>query len=93
VKQGYGWLPLAAGLSFWLLGFVMDLHVAEIISSLSSADTPPKIAALNIQWVKKTYWLAPYLLSIGGALVVVGGALATIGLIFARQSADSEKDK
>lgn len=93
MKQGYGWLPLAAGLSFWLLGFVMDLHVAEIISSLSSADTPPNIAALNIQWVKKTYWLAPYLLWIGGALVVVGGALATIGLIFARQSADSEKDK
>jgi hypothetical protein len=86
-----GTIVLSIGIAFWLLGFAIDLHVDEMISSLSSAGTPPKMAEMNVQWARKTYWPAPYLLWIGGTLVIVGGFLAISSYIIGNRADDKDQ--
>ena len=86
-----GTIVLSIGIAFWLLGFAIDLHVDEMISSLSSAGTPPKMAEMNVQWARKTYWPAPYLLWIGGSLVIVGGFLAISSFIITNRADNKDQ--
>ena len=83
-----GWMILAAGLPCCLMGFALDRQVAEMISVVNSTATTAESASRNVAWIQDTYWLAPYLLWIGGALVVVGSLLGVISLLVGDHSSD-----
>jgi len=70
------------------MGFALDRQVAEMISVVNSTATTAKSASRSVAWIQDIYWLAPYLLWIGGALVVVGSLLGVISLLVGDHSSD-----
>lgn len=83
-----GWMILAAGLPCCLIGFALDRQVAEMISVVNSTATTAESASRSVAWIQDIYWLAPYSLWIGGALVVVGSLLGVISLLVGDHSSD-----
>lgn len=79
---------LAAGLPCCLIGFALDRQVAEMISVVNSTATTAESASRSVSWIQDIYWLAPYPLWIGGALVVVGSLLGVISLLVGDHSSD-----
>ena len=69
-------MVLAAGAPCWLMGFALDRQVAGMISAVNSSAATAESASRNVAWIQNTYRFAPYVLWIGGALVVVGSVLA-----------------
>ena len=65
------------------MGLSMDRQVAAMLAKINASKAMPESMQQMTEWVKSTYWLAPYLLWIGGALVVVGSVLGIIGLLIA----------
>ena len=82
MRHWFGWMMLAAGLPCWLMGFAMDLQVAAMLAELTVSNDFPESTQRTADWVQSTYWLAPYLLWIGGALTLAGCAFGIIGLVW-----------
>jgi len=67
VRHWFGWMMLAAGLPCWIMGLSMDLQVAGMLAKINASQAMPESMQHTAEWVKSTYWLAPYLLWIGGS--------------------------
>ena len=94
MRRWFGWMMLAAGLPCWIMGLSMDRQVAAMLSKINASKAMPESMQQMAEWVKSTYWLAPYLLWIGGALVVVGSVFGIVGLLIADnvdKAADSDR--
>jgi hypothetical protein len=91
VRHWFGWMMLAAGLPCWIMGLSMDRQVAAMLAKINASKAMPESMHQMTEWVKSTYWLAPYLLWIGGALVVVGSVLGIIGLLIADNGDNVDK--
>jgi len=91
VRHWFGWMMLAAGLPCWIMGLSMDRQVAAMLAKINASKAMPESMQQMTEWVKSTYWLAPYLLWIGGALVVVGSVFGIIGLLIADNGDNVDK--
>lgn len=77
--RNFGLFSLALGLPCVVLGVAMDIHIAGILMKLDDNFLPSPSTHRTAVWVQGNYWLAPYLLWIGGALVslsIVFGAIS-----------------
>lgn len=88
MRHWLGWMLLAAGLPCWLMGLALEQQIAGMVSAVHAAAITPESAARNVEWVRNTYWLAPYLLWSGGASVAVGSVLGVIGLVWRKSDDD-----
>ncbi len=91
MRHWFGWMMLAAGLPCWIMGLSMDRQVAAMLAKINASKAMPESMQQMTEWVKSTYWLAPYLLWIGGALVVVGSVFGIIGLLIADNGDNVDK--
>ena len=66
----------------------MDGQVAAMLAKINASKAMPESMQQMTEWVKSTYWLAPYLLWIGGALVVVGSVFGVISLLVGDHSSE-----